>query len=120
MSSLARAGGLGNLWMFLAGVASAALFYFGTGLNPIWWMVWLAPVPVLTLAPRLGRGAAFLLSAGALFVGELNMWNYFTKVVGVPLPLTLVALVVPALVFALGVLFVRSFLRREVLFLAAL
>ena len=120
MPSLSRAGGLGKLWMFLAGVASAALFYFGTGLNPIWWMVWLAPVPVLTLAPRLGRGAAFLLAAGALFVGELNMWNYFTKVVGVPLPLTLVALVVPALVFALGVLFVRSFLRRGALFLAAL
>ena len=52
---------------------------------------------LLTLAPRLGRGAAFLLAAGALFVGELNMWNYFTNVVGVPLPLSFVALSATAL-----------------------
>ncbi len=110
----------GNLKAILAGVASAALFYFGTGLNPIWWMVWLAPVPVLAVAPRLGRLVAFLLAAGACFIGQLNMWNYFTRVLEVPLPITLVALVVPALVFALGVLFARGFLRRGALFPAAL
>ena len=120
MPSLARSRGSGPPWVILAGVASAALFYFGTGLHPIWWMVWLAPVPVLAIAPRLGRGAAFLLAAGAWFVGALNMWNYFTRVVEVPLPITLLALVVPALVFGLGVLLVRSFLRRGALPKAAL
>ena len=106
MPSLARARGPGLPWVILAGVASAALFYFGTGLQPIWWMVWLAPVPVLAIAPRLGRRAAFLLAAGAWFAGEFNMWSYFTRVVQVPLPITLVLFVVPALVFALGVLLV--------------
>ena len=120
MPSLARSRGSGLPWVILAGVASAALFYFGTGLQPIWWMVWSAPVPVLAIAPRLGRGAAFLLAAGAWFVGALNMWNYFTRVVEVPLPITLVALVVPALIFGLGVLLVRSFLRRGALPKAAL
>ena len=82
--------------------------------------MWLAPVPVLAIAPRLGRGVAFLLAAGALFAGEFNMWSYFTRVVEVPLPITLVPFVVPALVFALGVLLVRSFLRRGALLKAAL
>ena len=82
-------------------------------------MVWLAPVPVLAIAPRLGRGAAFLVAAGAWFAGEFNMWSYFTRIVTVPLPITLVIFVLPALVFALGVLLVRSVLRRGALFLAA-
>jgi apolipoprotein N-acyltransferase len=30
----------------------AALLYFGTGLHPIWWLTWLAFLPVLLLAPR--------------------------------------------------------------------
>ena len=107
-------------WVILAGLASAALFYFGTGLHPIWWMVWLAPVPVLAIAPRLGRGAAFLLAAARgsrassiCGVTSLASWQ-------VPLPITLVLFVVPALVFALGVLLVRGFLRRGVLLKAAL
>ena len=120
MPSLARSRGPGLPWVILAGVASAALFYFGTGLHPIWWMVWLAPVPVLAIAPRLGRAAAFLLAAGAWFAGEFNMWSYFTRVVQVPLPITLVLFVVPALVFALGVLLVRSFLDVWQLLKAAL
>jgi apolipoprotein N-acyltransferase len=42
-----------------AGVAPAVLFYFGTGLHPIWGFLWLAPIPVLAVAPRLHGGAAF-------------------------------------------------------------
>ena len=34
----------------VAGIASAALFYLGTGLHPICWLLWVAPVPVLTRA----------------------------------------------------------------------
>ena len=111
---------LGKFPAILAGGTSAALFFFGTGLHPIWWMVWLAPVPVLTVAPRLARWPAFLLAAGASFIGQFNLWNYFTRVLEVPLPITLVALLVPSLVFALGVLFARGFLRRDALFAAAL
>jgi apolipoprotein N-acyltransferase len=107
-------------WALVAGVTSAALFYFGTGLNPVWWMVWLAPVPILAVAPRLGRWTAFILGVGAWFIGQLNMWSYFTRVVELPVPLALVLFLVPSLVFALGVMFVRSFLRRGLLFSAAL
>ena len=49
-----------------AALATAAFSYFGTGLHPIWWMLWLAPVPVLAIAPRLSTSAAFLLGSGAV------------------------------------------------------
>jgi apolipoprotein N-acyltransferase len=110
---------LSFVWILLAGAFSAGLFYFGTGLYPIWWMAWLAPVPVLAVAPRLGRWATFLLGVIAFFIGSLNRWNYFTRVVEVPLPLALVALMLPALAFGLGMLMVRAFLRRGRLVAAA-
>ena len=110
-----------NLLLALAaGGASAALLYLGTGLAPIWWALWLAPAPVLALAPQLRRRAAFLLSAIAWLIGEMNLWNYLTRGIQLPVPLILVLLLIPALVFALAVLFTRSFLRRGSLFLAAL
>lgn len=55
--------GIRILLLIVAGLASAALFYFGTGLHPIWWTLWLAPVPVLAIAPRLHREAALLLGS---------------------------------------------------------
>jgi apolipoprotein N-acyltransferase len=62
--------------LITAGLASAALSYLGTGLHPIWWLLWLAPVPVLAVAPRLRGGVAFLLGAIAWLIGEMNQWNY--------------------------------------------
>ena len=103
-----------------AGFASAALLYLGTGLHPIWPLLWLAPVPVLALAPRLRASTAFLLASVAWLVGGLNQWNYFTRAMELPLPLIATALIVPAIIFGFGVLFTRSFLQRESLFQASL
>jgi apolipoprotein N-acyltransferase len=109
-----------SLFLIIAAtVASAALFYLGTGLHPIWWLLWLAPVPVLAIAPRLRGRVAFLVAAVAWFIGGLNQLTYFTRVIELPLPLVIVSLIIPAVVFGLGVLFTRSFLRRGSLFLAA-
>ena len=38
---------------------SAALFFVGTGLAPLWPLTWLAPIPVLWAASRLSAGRAF-------------------------------------------------------------
>jgi apolipoprotein N-acyltransferase len=53
------------LFIIAAGLASVALFCFSTGLHPIWWMLWLAPIPVLAIVPRIHGGAAFLLGSRA-------------------------------------------------------
>ena len=110
-----------NLLLALAaGGASSLLLYLGTGLHPMWWALWLAPVPVLALATHLRRSAAFLIAATAWLIGEMNLWNYLTRGIQLPLPLILVLFLIPALAFGLAVLFTRSFLRRGSLFLAAL
>src|SRR5438128_379259 len=70
--------------LIAAGLASAALSYFGTGLYPIWWLLWLAPVPVLAIAPPLGGSAAFLLGSIAWLIGEMNQWNYVMHRIELP------------------------------------
>ena len=106
--------------VIVAVISSAALFYFGTGLHPIWWMLWFAPVPVLAIAPRIHGGPAFLLGSIAWLLGEMNQWQYLRHVVELPLPMVILFFVIAAVVFGVAVLFVRSFLRRGSVFFAAL
>jgi hypothetical protein len=103
-----------------AGLVSAAFFYFGTGLYPIWWMLWLAPIPALTVAPRLHGSVAFLLVSVAWLIGETNQWNYVLHEIELPRQVAILYFAIPAVVFGLGVLFVRSFLRRGSLFAASI
>ena len=105
--------------LIVAGVASAGLFYFGTGLHPRWWALWLALFPVLAIAPRLRGSAAFLLGAIAWLIGEMKQWNYVRHDIQLPSQIAVLYFVVPAVVFGFGVLFVRGFLRRGSLFLAS-
>ena len=103
-----------------AGLVSAALAYFGTGLHPIWWAIWFAPIPVLAISPGLRGGTAFLLAAFTWLIGEMNQWNYVRHTIELPMQITVLYFAVPAVVFGLGILFVRSFLRRGSLLLASL
>jgi apolipoprotein N-acyltransferase len=109
----------GILLAIAASLASAGLLYFGAGLHPIWWLLWLAPVPVLAVAPRLHGGFAFFLGSIAWLLGEMNQWNYLRHVIALPLRIIILFFIIAAVVFGLGVLFTRSFLRRGSLFLAA-
>jgi apolipoprotein N-acyltransferase len=110
-----------NLFFIAAtGLGSAALAYLGTGLHPIWWALWLAPIPVLAISPRLRGSAAFLLGAVAWLIGEMNQWNYVRHAIQLPRQITILYFVVPAVVFGFAVLFVRGFVRRGALFLASL
>jgi apolipoprotein N-acyltransferase len=103
----------------LATLASAVLAYLGTGLHPLWPLLWLAPVPLLAIAARLRPRAAFLLALGAWLIGELNQWTYFTSILEAPLFLVILSLLLPATTFALAVLFSRRFLIRGSPILAA-
>src|ERR1044071_6674131 len=94
-----------------AGLISAAFVFLGTGLHPIWWLLWFAPIPVLAIAPRLHPVTAFLLGAAAWLIGEINQWNYVLHVIELPPRIAILYFVVPAIVFGLGVLFVRCFLQ---------
>ena len=108
----------GNLLIALCLSLSALLFFLGTGLSPLWPLTWLAPIPVLWIAPRVSAGEAFFVAVAAYALGGLNEWSYSRTV----LPTWLVAsfLLFVASIFGLAVLFFRSRLLRGKLWQAAL
>lgn len=101
-----------------AGLSGAAL-YLGAGLRPVDWLVWLAPIPVLWAAPRLGAKTAFAASAAAWVVGSISQWSYLASV-HLPVPVIVLATTLPALVFGAGTALSRVFARRGAALRAAL
>ncbi len=106
--------------VIVAGTTTAVLVYFGTGLHPIWPLLWFAPVPIIAIAPQLRARSAFALATVAWFFGEMNLWKHLAYGIGLRWPLIVISFFVPAVVFALSVLFVRSFLVRGSTVLAAI
>jgi apolipoprotein N-acyltransferase len=80
-------------------------------LHPIWWLTWLAPIPVLLAAARLTLGWTFATAFVAWALGGLNMWNYFHRALEIPLVPSILFIAGSALVFACVVLVYRRFLR---------
>src|SRR5262249_3068301 len=101
-------------------IASSALFFWGTGLHPLWWLTWFAPLAVLLASQSLGRRSSFLIAALSWILGTFNMWYYFLRALEMPLPVVVVVTVVPACLFALGVLLFRRFVLTGALWRAAL
>ncbi|TQS26388.1 nitrilase-related carbon-nitrogen hydrolase [Microbispora sp. KK1-11] len=91
---------------------SATLFHFGTGLTPVPWLTWLAPLPVLVLAYRVGGRTAFLAASAAWLGGETAMWGYYLDTVQLPPPMVVSMVVGSALLFGLVVLASRALLLR--------
>lgn len=96
----------------IAGLLTAAAFYYGDGLFPKWWLMWIAALPVLIAAPKLSWAGTFCLAFAARFLGYLSLWNYYRRDVHLPLSVTLESLLAPAAAFALAVLLFRGFFRR--------
>ena len=99
---------------WLAAVALSALgWWFGSGLQPLWWATWLAPLPVLLLATRTRARWAALAAFAAYLLGGFNEWTYARDYIGLPIPVIALVLGMPALTLALGVLLFRRLLRRR-------
>ncbi len=116
-SNLSRTPSLFNAGALLT---SSLLLFLGTGLHPAWWAVWLAPLPILLIAPRLNALPAFGTAALAWVLGGLNMWHYMRDRIEIPIPIVLLAIGTPALVFGLAVLAYRVRVRRQALWQAVL
>ena len=95
----------------LACAATATLMYFGSGLDPVWPLVWLAPLPVLWFATRHGAWSAGLVAGVASLAGALTYWGYF-RVLGLPFVAWLGGFSVAAIMFALAVVLFRVLLLR--------
>jgi apolipoprotein N-acyltransferase len=94
-----------------ATMLSGAAWWLGTGLAPMAWLAWLAPLPVLLAAPRLRwqYAAVAALCSGAC--AGLNLWHYLCDVIGLPLAIGVLITVAGAGKFALCVLLHRHFVR---------
>ncbi|MFC4008184.1 nitrilase-related carbon-nitrogen hydrolase [Nonomuraea purpurea] len=102
-----------KIWKAVAAAAlSAALFHLGTGLHPIAWFTWLAPLPMLLLAPRAGAATAPVAGFFAWAVGQAAMWPYFLNVIDMPLPAVVASQLGMALVFGLAAAAFRALLLR--------
>lgn len=97
----------------LALLLSAIALYFGTGLHPLWWLMWIAPIPILLLAPRVSRRMAFVVAFSAWAIGGLNLWNYFHHALSAPPVVVILIIALPALAFAAGVLLYRWMVRKS-------
>jgi apolipoprotein N-acyltransferase len=101
-------------------VLTGLLTWYGTGLHPIWFLTWLAPIPILWLAPRVPGSIAFLSALFAWTIGNLNQWNYDRNYIELPVAVMALAILAPSFVFALAVLLYRIFVVRDRCFLGAL
>ncbi|WP_329051562.1 acyltransferase [Amycolatopsis sp. NBC_01488] len=107
-------------WAVVAAAASAVLFFFGTGLDPVPELAWLAPLPILLLAPRVPGAAALGCAFAAHLAGSTGSWSYFWHSQAVPRPAALGILGGSALLFALSTGLFRLLVRRGHGLLAAL
>ena len=101
-------------------VLTAGGYFVSSGLHRVWWLVWLAPLPVLLLAPRMRVWHAFTVALIARALGALNFWHYFRDVVQFPLCLSLATILIPAAMFAFAVAFYCGLMRKGNPWLAAL
>lgn len=94
-------------------VALTALgWWCATALQPLWWAAWLAPLPLLLAAVRLRALPAALATWCAFALGGSGQWPYLHDTLGLPLPVVLAAIVLPALALVPAVLLFRSLARQ--------
>jgi apolipoprotein N-acyltransferase len=103
---------LGWVEATLAFAATATMLYFGSGLDPLWPLMWVAPLPVLWFATRGGGWWAALVAGLASLAGAFAYWEYFRQL-GLPAVAWLGGFGVAAIVFALAVSLFRALLLRN-------
>ncbi len=108
-----------RIW-FAATALSALCWWFGGGIYPHWWLTWLAPLPVLWLAPRVRARSAALSAFVAYTAGSLSAWTYLHTYIGLPWLYDVYAMSVSGIMLMLCVLLYRRLLLRGHTLAAAL
>jgi apolipoprotein N-acyltransferase len=103
-----------------AGLLTAGAYFVSSGLHRVWWLVWLAPLPVLLIAPKLRAWPIFAAALVARALAGLDFWDYMRSVVQFPLWLTWLTILVPSASFAFAVVLYRVWLRKGNPWLAAI
>jgi len=105
----------------LAVFSTAALFLAGNGMNPLWPLMWVAPIPVLVLAAETASWRVAGTSAAlSMLLGSLTMFYYLHSVLHTPVTALLIPFSIASLLFAAGVLLFRVLLHRGAVFSAVI
>jgi apolipoprotein N-acyltransferase len=91
-------------------VAAGVLLRFAVGLRPVWWLVWLAPVPLLLIAFRFRTRDARWMVYLAAIIGTSCNFHYFRLVM--PLPAVIVSIVAQALLWGFLIFATRRVVVR--------
>src|SRR6476620_10622738 len=95
----------------ICALLSAAAFYLSIGMGEIWWLAWLAPIPVLWLAFGDTKGWQVLVASWAAYaLGSTNILVPYGGVL--PLSVIILSLSVPSFFFAVSVLGARFVARN--------
>ena len=87
-------------------ILSAIGFYFSLGLGDLWWLAWIAPVPVLWFAfGETKPWPAFMTALLAYGLGGTSILRAYAG--SLPVPVLILAIVAPALAFAVSVMGAR-------------
>lgn len=79
---------------------SALCYYYGNGLNgDFWYLLWIAPLPVIVTSLVTSGGASFTFSFIAYLIGRLSWFSYLVAVATV-VP-AIIFTILPSLIFAL-------------------
>ncbi|MGA7540192.1 MAG: nitrilase-related carbon-nitrogen hydrolase [Steroidobacteraceae bacterium] len=82
---------------------SAAGFYFSLGIGGEWWLLWIAPVPILWLAFGASKHWVALIASWAAFaLGLTNLLRVYAGII--PASVLVFWFIVPGLLFALAVI----------------
>lgn len=103
----------------LALACSTVLFYFGTGLTPVSGLTWLAPLPVLLLAPYVATGRVLSIAFVSYVASTANSWSFYAQSSDTPLwPVGLLIIVSFGLTLVLAVWVFRRLVTRGRVLLA--
>lgn len=104
----------------VATLATAVMLYFGNGLEPLWPLMWFAPVPLLLFSLRGNGWAAAATAIVAMLLGGLNLWDYYTKALGIPGFVWVVTFLSASIALAAVVLLFRALVLRGAVWSALL
>jgi apolipoprotein N-acyltransferase len=84
---------------------------FAFGLEPVWWLAWIAPLPVLVAALRSSAATARLLTLSAALIATSGSSPYFALLM--PVPAAVLVTVLLALAWVLVILLARRMVLRS-------
>jgi apolipoprotein N-acyltransferase len=102
-----------KLFALLAVISTTALLLTGNGMNPVWPLMWIAPIPVLLMAAEADSWwVAGTAAALSMLLGSLTMLYYLHFVLHAPVTAWLIPFSIASVLFSVGVLLFRGLLRR--------